>query len=252
MNEVLDTNNEELNPMKARLKRAVAGQAPPPYLEARIRNHIRTSEEPRHFSWRTRTAPLAAAVAVCLGIGIAYQLGHLRWTASSQDAYIASVSNRVATLMRVGLRDHIHCSIFRKYPKEAPKVEALAANLGPAYKNLLPILRSNVPSDFKAMIAHECGYKGRKFIHVSLKSDSQLLSLVIARKQDGESFQTDEMIPALQQAGIPFYRSGAQRFQIASFEATQHLVYLISDLPSSDNLRLLVAMAPQVKSVLER
>jgi hypothetical protein len=252
MNEALKTNNEELNPMTSRLKKAVAGEAVPPYLEPRIRNHIRASERPRLFSWRMQAAPLAAALAVCLGIAIAYQLGHLRWTASSQDAYIASVSNRVATLMRVGLRDHIHCSIFRKYPKEAPKVEALAANLGPEYRNLLPIVRSNVPSDFKAMIAHECGYKGRKFIHVSLKSDSQLLSLVIARKQDGESFRTDEMIPALQQAGIAFYRSGAQQFQIASFEGAQHLVYLVSDLPESENLRLLVAMAPQVKSVLER
>jgi hypothetical protein len=252
MNEVRDNDNEELNPMKARLKTAVASEIPSPYLEGRIRNRIRANERPRRFSWRMQAAPAAAALAVCLGIGIAYQLGHLRWTANSQDTYIASVSNRVATLMRVGLRDHIHCSIFRKYPNEAPKVEALAANLGPEYKDLLHIVRSNVPADFKAMIAHECGYKGRKFIHVSLKSDSQLLSLIIARKQDGESFQTDEMIPALQQAGIPFYRSGAQRFQIASFEATQHLVYLISDLPSSDNLRLLVAMAPRVKSILER
>jgi hypothetical protein len=243
-------NDEGDLALSARLKRAVRTEEPPPFLEARIRNTIRTVE--RKPSWSQRLAPIAAALLVCLGITIAYQLGHLRWTSASQDSYIASVTNRVATLMRIGLSDHIHCSVFRKFPKEAPKIEDLAAKLGPEYKQLIPVVRQHVPRDFRLMIAHECGYRGRKFIHLSLKGDTGLLSLVVARKQDGESFETEGLLPALTQSGIPIYRAGVQKFHIASFESTDHLVYLVSDMGQDQNTQLMLAMAPQVKDVLRR
>lgn len=54
----------------------------------------------------------------------------------------------------------------------------------------------------------------------------------------------------LSQAGIPFYRSGVQRFEIASFETRDHLVYLVSDLPQQENMRMMLAVAPGVRSVL--
>jgi hypothetical protein len=236
--------------LRARLKKAVFADATPPFLDARIRNIIRTVE--RKPSWAQRLMPLAAAVVICVATTIAYQLGHLRLTSASQESYIASVTNRVATLMRVGLADHIHCSVFRKFPKDAPKLEDLAAKLGPQYKTLVPVVRQHLPGDFRLMIAHECGYHGRKFTHLSLKSDSQLVSLVIARKKDGESFETEGLLPALTQSGIPFYRSGVQRFEIASFESANHIVYVVSDMGRQENMKFMLAVAPQVKDVLSK
>jgi hypothetical protein len=61
---------------------------------------------------------VAAALLLAVGGFIAYQLGHLSLTVSSQESYIATVSNRVTTLMQVGLGDHLHCAVFRKYPKD--------------------------------------------------------------------------------------------------------------------------------------
>ena len=61
------------------------------------------------------------------GAGAVYQLGHLRFTTASQESYIASVSNRVATLMRVGLGDHIHCAVFRKSKKTPPVARTVKA-----------------------------------------------------------------------------------------------------------------------------
>ena len=51
-----------------------------------------------------------------------------------QKVYIQKVSARLAAVLKVGLGDHIHCSIFRKYPKDPPPVEKMEADLGASYK----------------------------------------------------------------------------------------------------------------------
>ena len=243
-------NDQEGSRLREQLKQAVRSQATPPYLETRIRSRIRGAE--RRTFWSLRLVPVAAAVVVCLGAVIAYQLGHLRLTIGSQNSYIASVSNHIATLMRVGLGDHLHCSVFRKFPKNPPSIDALTESMGAEYRELIPIVRKQVSEDYRLMLAHQCRYNGRKFVHLSLQSDSRLLSLVIARKGDGESFKIENMAPSLAQAGIPFYRAGVQRFEIAAFESRDHLVYFVSDLPQQQNMEMMLALAPQVQEFLHK
>jgi hypothetical protein len=247
MNDYLKQDEEGLR-VTEQLKRAVRSEAVPPYLEARIRNTIRSAG--RKPSWSRRLIPVAAAAAVCVAGGIAYELGHLRFTSSSQESYIASMSNRVGTLMRIGLGDHIHCSVFRKFRKDTPALEQLAQRLGPEYAPLIPIVREQVPEDYRLMLAHRCRYHDRQFVHFALKSDAKLVSLVIARKQDGESFEIDKVAPSLVKSDTPFYQAGVQRFTISSFETRDHLVYFVSDLAQEKNTELLVAMAPRVKQFL--
>lgn len=233
----------------ARLRSAVNGVPVPPFLEARVRGRIRR-EAPGH-PWIPRLAPVGAALGIVAGLMIAYQLGHLRLTVRSQESYIASVSTRVATLMRVGLGDHIHCSVFRKYPKNPPTTEEFIEKMNPRYAGLVPIVRSQVPENYRMTLAHECRYHGRRFVHLSLMNDSNMLSLVMTRKGDGESFRTEDMLPALVQAGIPMYQSSVQRFQMTAFETRDYLVYFISDLPKQQNTDLILALGPQVKDFLK-
>jgi len=238
--------SDELN---ERLKSAVNGSAAPPYLEARIRNGIRAESRLR----RTRTLVLtSAAAALCIGLGVAYQLGHLRMTAGSQEAYISAVSGLVASLMRVGLGDHVHCSVFRKYPKNPPSAEEFVAKLGPRYAGLIPIVRDRIPPDYRMVIAHQCSYHGRRFVHLSLMNGSHLVSLAITLKNEGESFDTGGMLPALADSGIRIYESGVQRFQISAFETRDHLVYFISDLPRERNEKLVLALAAPVTGFLKK
>ncbi|MEO7142694.1 MAG: hypothetical protein ABI165_04250 [Bryobacteraceae bacterium] len=230
MNEPAHTND--------RLKAAVRGVAPPPYLDARIRSGIRSG--PRRRSWELALVPAAAALAVCLGVGIAYQYGHLRFTPSSRDSYIAAVSSHVATLMRVGLSDHIDCAVFRKYPKNPLPAETFIEKLGPRYSGLIPIVRRQVPAGYKLVIAHRCHVYGRAFVHLVLKNDSHLLSLVITRRQPDESFDVRSFI----------HQAGVQRFQIAAFQNQDFLVYFISDLPQPENTDMMLALAPAVNKYL--
>lgn len=242
---------EELHSgVNQRLKEAVESEQAPAFLEARIRNRLRSGTSGRR--WFSRFIPVATAAMMFAGATIAYQLGHLRLTVRSQESYISSVSTQVATLMRVGLGDHLHCAIFRKYPKNPPKAEDFVAKMDPRYAGLIPIVRSQVPENYRMMIAHECSYHRRKFVHLTLKNDSNTLSVVIARKSDGESFQTENMLPALVQSGIPMYQAGVQRFQMTAFETSGHLVYFISDLTKQQNTNLMIALAPGMKTILSK
>lgn len=154
--------------------------------------------------------------------------------------------------MRVGLGDHIHCAVFRKYPKNAPTAESFLEKMNPKYAGLIPIVRSQIPGSYRMMLAHECRFQQRKFVHLSLMNGSNMVSLVIARKTDGESFSTEDMMPALMQSGIPMYQAGVRRFQMTAFETRDHPVYFISDLPKQQNTTFMLALAPQVKAFLAK
>jgi hypothetical protein len=232
-----------------RLQAAVRAVEAPPYLETRIRARIRETEPRRR--WHAGWAMAGVAAAAVFGLTVAYQLGNLRFTRGAQESYIVKVSNQAATLMRVGLGDHIHCAFFRKFPKNPPTTEQFVEKLGPSYSGLLPVVRSQVPEAYRLEIAHQCSYHGRKFVHLVLRNETQLMSLVIAQKQAGESFQIEGLLPELAQAGIPVYTSTAQRFEVASFESRDHLVYFISDLPKGQNTRMMAALAPQVRDFLK-
>ena len=122
-------NETQFGDPRERLRTAARSFSPPARLEARIRSGIRESS--RQTSWMRSLLPLAAALLVSLGGVIAYQLGHLRLTTKSQESYIATISSRVAGVMRVGLGDHVHCAVFRKFPKNPPTLEKMAQDLGP-------------------------------------------------------------------------------------------------------------------------
>jgi hypothetical protein len=235
-----------------RLKQAVRGVEAPEYLTTRIQAHLRATERPRIWRLNFAWAAVVAVALFCLALGLAYQSGYLRLSPGSREAYIASVSNKVPTLMRVGLGDHIHCSVFRKFPKDAPKVTDLEKKLTAEYRPLMQVVQSSVPADYHLMIAHECRYHGRKFVHLSLKNDSHLLSLVIARKSDGESFGIEGLLPELVSSGIPIYRAGVQRFEMAAIESRDFLVYFVSDLPRQQNTDMMTAMSPQVNEFLQK
>ena len=232
----------------SRLRAAVGATPVPPFLEARVRGGLRDVKR----GWLPRLVPVGAVATICVGLLITYQLGHLRLTVGSQESYIASVSTQIATLMRVGLGDHIHCSVFRKYPQNPPTTEEFIQKMNPQYAGLIPIVRSEIPERYRLMLAHECRYHGRRFVHLSLMDDSNMLSLVITRKGAGESFKTEDMLPGLVQSGIPMYQTGVQRFQMTAFETRDYLVYFISDLPKQQNTELMLALGPQVKQFLAK
>ncbi len=242
-------NDPEFEPqeMSQRVKAAVQNVPVPPYLDSKIRNSIRGGQS--QSIWRGRMVAVAAVVVICLGVAVAYQW---RVTAVSKEPYLLSLSNEVASIMRVGFREHIHCAVFHDYSQDPPKVEQLEAEMGPKYVGLMQIVKDRVPDGYRLMMAHRCSFHGRQYIHLALTNRGKILSLLVSVKGEGESFATDNLVPALTQAGIPVYRSGVQKYQIAAFETRDHLVYVVSDLPQQTNIDMLLALAPGVKEFLNK
>jgi len=221
--------------MKELLQRAVRSEDVPPFLEARIRASLQT---PATSRWSPRWAAIGLVAAGLMGVTIAYQLGHLRFTDASKEAFIASVSSHVAKIMQVGFGDHMHCAYFRKFPKTPPPMDEFVAKLGPEYGGLIPIVREQIPTRSRLEIAHQCRYHQRPFVHMVMRDGKQLMSLVIAKKEPGESL------------GQSFLTASSPGFELASFETRDHLVYFIADLPAQENKGHLLAMAPAVKDLL--
>jgi hypothetical protein len=251
-------------PNNNRLKDAVNSVPVPQGFEDRVRIQIQAHGIPSGARplrrWILRLAPALVAAGVLAALSVAYHFGHFRLTRASQNAYIASVSSQLGEIMRIGLRDHIHCSVFRKYPKNPPTAEEIlnprsergVKPISPQYSGLIPIVRSLVPENYRMTLAHQCTYQGREYIHLSFMDESNMLSLLVTRKVNGESFRADGVLPALTESGIPMYQSGVQRFQISAFETGDYLVYFISDLGKQQNTDLMLALAPRVKGFLAK
>ena len=238
--------------LRRHLKDAVSGDIASPYLQTRILANVRDQDRSRGWSgWRRQFAGVAAALAVCLGTVIAYQLGHLRFTAQTQENYISAISQRVLPIVRVGLGDHVHCAVYRKYPQNPPPASKMVDDLGAQYQGILDIVKPYVPEGFRIMMAHRCRYHGRQFVHVAMKSGQKTVSLVLASRQAGETFQNSNLKKALQ-GGLPIYQSGVQDYQIAGFETRDHLAYVVSNMAVPENSRIARAIGPVVREMLVR
>src|SRR5690242_1148307 len=108
--------------LRARLKAAVEAQNVPADLRVTVRQMIHRKQS-RFLPAAAWSIWAVAAAAVVLSVGI--------WVTRSpkgmpesldvadragQDVFIQKVSQTLSTVLRVGLGDHIHCAVFRKYP----------------------------------------------------------------------------------------------------------------------------------------
>jgi anti-sigma factor (TIGR02949 family) len=238
--------------VRTRLKAAVKNQSVPPELQVRIREHIHRGR-PHSWAgagWVRWAGAIAAVVLVCAGLWVNYS-GERRIAVTdrpAQNAYIQRISARMAAVLKVGLGDHIHCAVFRKYPKNPPSLEQMEADLGPAYQGLLPVVRGAVPDGYRVVMAHQCTYAGRKFIHFTFEKGGDLISLVISRRNAGESMEG--LAPAGEPSGMPIYQSAAGRYQVAGFEAGGYLAYVVSDLKGHANLQVAAELGPNVREFL--
>lgn len=237
--------------IRGRLRTAVRGAAATPGLDAAIRQSVRQNRPPAKSPFFYNAAlPIAAALMVCCGGGMAYERGYLRLTDASQEAYVASVSSPLPSILRVGLGDHVHCAVYKAFPDQHPTFEQMAQDLG-EYKALAPLLAKQIPAGYRVKTAHQCSYHERSFVHLTLRNGSILVSLAISRKGEGESFEKNQLIPALTESGIAIYQTAAQRFEVAGFETPGYLVYVVSNLNRQDNLGMMATLAPSVRSFLQ-
>jgi hypothetical protein len=229
--------------------------AAPAALRGRIERRIRRSGSPFALvpAWALTVA--AAAVVAIVGLLIMHwRTERLYDNAAAQEAYVRAIDARLPRIAAVGLSDHLHCAVFRRFPQQYPKDPVAVEQLGPEFVRLVPLIRERVPAKYRIVMAHRCVVGGRHYVHVVLKSESNLLSVVITEKRPGDSLS--EMDPAhgsgAQNAihAVPVYHAGAKRYEIAGFESHGYLAFVVSDLDHHRNLEIAETLAPVVTGFL--
>jgi anti-sigma factor RsiW len=240
--------------IRASLQAAARREDVPPGLEQKIRREIREKSPVRLWPFDLSLQWMSAVAALLLiSTSIWIVLRRRReLSPQEQNAYIGRISSRLSTILQVGLRDHVQCAVFRKYPKDPPVFAEMASELGPQYAGLVPLVKARVADEFRVILAHRCSVQGRNYVHLVLRGPSSLLSLIITKKNPGESFPASQLAPVLQAAGVPVYRAGASQFRVAAFESQAYLAFVISDLPEERNLQLAAALAPPVQGFLNQ
>lgn len=238
--------------LKAHLKTAVMGQQVPAELAVNIREQLRQPQSAKSAPWARWAMAAAAAIVLSVGIWSVRTHNALPDLADrrGQEAFIQRVSRIVAVALQPGLKDHIHCSVFRKYPANPPTLEQLTNNMGPAYQGLVPIVKAAIPDNYRIIMAHQCGYAGRRYVHLTMRDGAKLISLVIARKEQGESLQSQS--PTTRASGVALYQAAAQNFEVAGFETDLFLAYVVSDLSAKNNLQVASTLAPTVRDFLAK
>jgi len=168
------------------------------------------------------------------------------------EAFVLALSSHLPAILQIGLRDHVRCAVLRKYPEDPPAFAEMADTLGPRYAGLLALVKTEVPKEFRVIMAHQCQFEGRNYVHLVLRSPSSLLSVIITIKKPDESFPAGHLVPVLQASGVPVYSGVSASYQVAAFEADSHLAFVISDLPEKSNLRLTATLAPPIHGFLNR
>jgi hypothetical protein len=239
--------------LRSRLRVAFKAQPVPPQSAARMRELLRASESRNWFGMFWPLCALAVSAAILVAAAGWFPLSHYVTLPAlanrkAQDVFIKQVADHLSVVMRVGLRDHVHCSIFRKYPDHPPPAVEMEKQLGADYAGLLPIVKVAVPEGYRIIMAHQCGYQGRKYIHVTLSNGDHLISLVISKKYPGEAMSG--LHPAVEPSGVSVYQYPAERYEVAGFETDRFLAFVVSDLGGQTNLQMAVNMAPGVHAFL--
>jgi anti-sigma factor (TIGR02949 family) len=235
----------ERQAFRARLRAAARSAPVPADLASNIDRRLEAGARNRFPYPGIMAFAAAAMLAVCIAVW------RVEFHPPGQDAYLQQVSTGVARIMRVGLNDHIHCAVFRKYSAQPPSLERMTQLLGPHYADLEPIFAAHIPAGVKVVLAHQCSFRGRRYVHLIARDGARLVSLVIARREPGEALENDLRAVA-EEHGMAMYSSGARQFSIAAFETPAHLVYLVSDLGEQENVRVMESMASQIQEALRQ
>ena len=233
--------------LKAQLKRAVMQEYAPVALRERIGSELRRS---RGLSFNTFSLSLAAAAAMVVIAAAAFFISSpTRKPLSLQDE--VSPGDVTEKLLKIGFDNHVFCAIDHQLANRQFTPEQMSEKLGPEYAGLVALVKEKMPQYYAVVVGHRCHYQGREFIHLIMRNQNDVVSLVITRK-NGEAFPTDGVSAIAQAAGGPIYQAEWADQQVAGLETRDYLVFVISNETNDANRQIASSLAPSVRDFLAR
>jgi len=234
--------------LRATLKRAFEaerGLAPTADFTASLKNDL-NPKVPLAASTRwVKRLPWVAVAALL----VALTAFALQWTRDAQRSRAVSQTTQspvaLVRLSESAAGDHRDCALRRQL-SEAPIDLEQAASYDRALPGLDEAVRvrtDSLPAPMERLGAHACLWNRQRFGHLVFSYRGEIVSLLVTTPAgDARSFATSE----------PAECPKALGFSIACFAAPRHVVFVVSDLPSTETLTLANALAPSVRNHLAR
>ncbi|HXU37685.1 MAG TPA: zf-HC2 domain-containing protein [Blastocatellia bacterium] len=238
--------------IKAQLKRVVLSVQAPETLPDRIRSDIRRTHG-LNFKF-TPSWLLAAAAAVVLTVilGVVFRSGGDSSGSSSRPlSMVAEVEpgDLAGQILKVGFDDHVSCAIDHGMANRHFTAEEMSEKLGPQYEGLVELAKQKIPQGFEIVVGHRCHYQNREFIHLIMSRQQEVMSLILTRK-NGEAFPAGAAV--MNSAGVRVHEASWHNLQIAGFETSGHLVFVISNETRRDSEQIASSLMPAVGDFLRR
>jgi hypothetical protein len=225
---------EEKTRIRNMLRTAVRNQVAPTSLESRIRAGARAQR-----AWGIPVWALAVAAAAVFTVGMGVFV--MRETASGH----------VADLLRVGLRDHVHCALGGHYPAVPPTVGEMTQKLGSEFAGIVPIVQASFPG-YQILEGHRCTADKRRYVHMILRRDAAFLSVIVTDKRPGEVFPRNLLLPTLQASGVVLREATIDQLEVTGFETRDHLAYVVSNLGRAESVQVAQQWAPPLRDLLAK
>jgi hypothetical protein len=233
--------------LKTHLKRAVMQEYAPPALRERIRSDLRRG---RGFSFRTFSLAVAAVAVVAFFTFSTFFTGSPSKKPLSLHAEVApgDVDGKV---LKIGFDDHVFCTIDHKLANKQFTAEQMSEKLGPEYAGLIALVQENTPKAHIVTVGHRCHYQGREFIHLIIRNQDDVVSLVITRK-NGETFPVGGGSAALEASGMGIHEASWSEIQVAGFETRDYVAFVVSNKTRDDNEQLAISLGPAISGFLRK
>jgi hypothetical protein len=175
-----------------------------------------------------RYVAIAASLLIVAALG--FRAVQQRWRLKASEVLTASA---------VG--DHRDCALNHSLEEKPIDLGEAGRKYDRAYINLVSAVMSEdrLPGGVELVDAHSCVFNGRRFGHVILTYHGQLVSVLVTNIETQDhagSTRVKEAIGDVQLDG----------FQLAHFETTRHVVYVVSGLSDAENLSIAQAIEPSV------
>jgi hypothetical protein len=240
------TELDSLMRVRRALQTAVRQDVAPIGLQHRIQREIRKQQPNPPYQWRTWM--LAAAAMLVLTAG---SWGVLKAIKSREAPADGIAKRQDAQVLNIGLGDHIHCAIDSQLADKHFTDEEMSMKLGPEFIALVSLVKDQVPGGYEVVVGHRCKFNQREFVHLILKKQNKVMSLVLTRK-NSEAFSSAALGNVIEAGGVRLHSEDLQDYQVTGFETRDYLAFVVSNLAPQENRLIATNLAPAVRDYLAR
>jgi hypothetical protein len=230
--------------LKQVLQKAVKKDVAPGGLQYRIQREIRKPQSGTGYQWRNWMLAAAATLAIALGSWGVFQ-------ASKSSKTLELARQQDVEILTVGLNNHVYCAVDHQLADKLFTADEMNMKLGPEFSGLVGLVKDRLPGAFEVVVGHRCSFKKREYVHLILKNQDKVMSLVLTRK-NGEAFSKAALGNVIEAAGVRMHAERLQDYQVTGFETRDYFAFVVSNMDKQESALVATSLAPAVRDYLAK